>query len=256
MDYREKIDDIIGKLNSYNQSREEHAILIKEVCDIYDNAVNDDLCSSDISLLYYLSNIIGVPQYFDLLCKIKQIDNSVDFANILFISSLLQEATMYISKETKVHFFQKEVIDRFSKDNINRFIISAPTSFGKTFIIYYLIEKLEYSNIALIFPTISLLSENLQRVLSLMKKDVLSKYKLITLSEEEPNLDNNIFIFTPERFMTFVDKNPNQRFDFIFMDEIYKIDNDYMTDDDDEEMTETNRDIAFRIALEIALKIL
>jgi hypothetical protein len=254
MDYREKIDDIIGKLNSFNHSREEHAILIKEVCDIYDYAVNDDLSSSDISLLYYLSNIIGVPQYFDLLCKIKQIDNSVDFTNILFLSSLLQEAAMHISKETKVHFFQKEVINHYIKDSINRYLISAPTSFGKTFIIYYLIEKLEYSNIALLFPTISLLSENLQRVLLLMKQDFLSKYKLITLSEEEPDLDNNIFIFTPERFMTFVDKNPNQRFDFIFMDEIYKIDNDYMSDDDDEEMTETNRDIAFRIALEMALK--
>ncbi|MDY0142597.1 MAG: DEAD/DEAH box helicase family protein [Bacteroidales bacterium] len=253
MDYREKINDIISQINDFDNSREKHSKLIQKVCEIFDSAATLDLSESEMALLYYLANFIGIPQYYDLLCKINKKDDKVVFTNILFISSLLQEANLHIDNYTKVHIFQKEVIEIFNKNTQNRYLISAPTSFGKTFIIYHIINKMQYRNVALIFPTISLLSENLQKVMKLINENFLVDYKLITLSEEKPSEFNNLFIFTPERLMTFIDKNPNQSFDFVFMDEVYKIDNEYVSNDDNFELIETNRDIAFRIALNVAL---
>ena len=75
---------------------------------------------------------------------------------------------------------------------------------------------MKYNNIVLIFPTISLLTENLQKIMD-NNLDYFSDYNKITLSEETMQ-EKNILIFTPERFMTFIDKNPNAKFDFVFID--------------------------------------
>ena len=47
--------------------------------------------------------------------------------------------------------------------------------------------------------------------------------------------------------MSYIDKHKMQRFDFIFIDEIYKIDNQYIIDV--ETIGENERDISFRVAL-------
>ena len=62
---------------------------------------------------------------------------------------------------------------------------------------------MNYENIVLIFPTISLLSENLKRIIDLKQNGYLKDYNVLTLSEEKLAENNNILIFTPERFMTF-----------------------------------------------------
>ena len=50
------------------------------------------------------------------------------------------------------------------------------------------------------------------------------EYKIHSLSEEEFNLsEKNIFIFTPERFLSFMDSHQHLHFDFAFIDEVYKI---------------------------------
>ena len=123
-------------------------------------------------------------QYFDLFCKLNNIEHFDSFSNMLILGSLIKESSLMIDKDTKVHIFQKEVIDRFDKNKCNRFIISAPTSFGKTFIIYHLIEKMNYENIVLIFPTISLLSENLKRIIDLKQNGYLKDYNVLTLMKK------------------------------------------------------------------------
>lgn len=253
MDFSTKINSIISSINNFNFSREKYSDLIVKVCDLFDDAINQELSSTQLSLLYFFSNTIGVPQYFDLLCKRNDIHNNIDFSNNLFLTSLVRESSLFIDFETKVHIFQKEIIEKFEFSRKNRFIMSAPTSFGKTFIIYSIIKRMRYQNVVLLFPTISLLSENLQRLIDLESKKILSNYKIITLSEEIPEGENNIFVFTPERFMTFVDKNPRYHYDFVFMDEIYKIDNEFLSNDEDFELQENSRDISFRIALETAI---
>lgn len=105
---------------------------------------------------------------------------------------------------------------------------------------------MQYQNILLIFPAISLLSENYARLCS---SDSFQEYKIHSLSEEEFNLsEKNIFIFTPERFLSFMDSHQHLHFDFAFIDEVYKIDNSFIIDQ--ETSGENERDTAYRLALE------
>jgi hypothetical protein len=69
-----------------------------------------------------------------------------------------------------------------------------------------------------------------------------------TLSDIDNNYGEfNIFIFTPERFLSFLDKNnENLDLDFIFVDEVYKIDNGYIIDN---EARENERDVAYRMSI-------
>ena len=146
------------------------------------------------------------------------------------MASLMNESSLYLSKNYKLHRYQKEILDKFRKDKQNRYFLSASTSFGKTHLVYDIIEKMEYKNIVLIFPTVALLSENLERILTQNSyKYIKSNYKIHTLSEIDITDDKNIFIYTPERFLSFTDKNKID-FDFVFIDEIYKLDNDYIVD--------------------------
>lgn len=129
--------------------------------------------------------------------------------------------------------------------------MTAPTSFGKTFLVYEIIQKMQYQNVLLIFPAISLLSENYAR---LCKLDTFQSYKIHSLSEEEFSLsEKNIFIFTPERFLSFMDSHQHLHFDFSFIDEIYKIDNSFIIDQ--ETSGENERDTAYRLALEFICKL-
>src|SRR5690606_29289438 len=107
-------------------------------------------------------------------------------------------------------------------------------------------------NIVLIFPTIALLSENLERMISDEEYSYFHEnYSVHTLSEVNELGDKNLFIYTPERFLSFIEKsNLGVKFDFAFVDEVYKIDNDYLID---EELKENERDVAYRLAVHYAL---
>lgn len=111
---------------------------------------------------------------------------------------------------------------------------------------------MRYNNIVLIFPTIALLSENLERLISdenyfFFKEN----YTIHTLSEIEHFGERNLFIYTPERFLSYNEKNEhNLDFDFSFVDEVYKIDNEYIID---EETKENERDVAYRLAVHYCL---
>ena len=60
------------------------------------------------------------------------------------------------------------------------------------------------------------------------------------------------FIMPPERYISFLEKhNTEIKFDFVFIDEIYKIDNEFEID---EEMKENERDVAYRLATFFATK--
>lgn len=165
--------------------------------------------------------------------------------NALTLSALFHDASL-IRGNNKLHRYQKNVLDSFTARQQNRFVLTAPTSFGKTFLVYEVIQKMQYQNILLIFPAISLLSENYARLCS---SDTFQEYKIHSLSEEEFNLsEKNIFIFTPERFLSFMDSHQHLHFDFAFIDEVYKIDNSFIIDQ--ETIGENERDTAYRLALE------
>ncbi len=113
---------------------------------------------------------------------------------------------------------QKEVFDTFQKER--RLIVSAPTSFGKTRIIREIIAHNKYKNIALIMPTVSLLSELYQDMRASIEGYTISKSSKVKIEEDQ----KYILILTPERMCSFLEENPSFQIDFFAMDEIYKID--------------------------------
>ncbi len=113
---------------------------------------------------------------------------------------------------------QKEIFKEFQRSR--RLIVSAPTSFGKTRIVKEIISHNNYKNIALIMPTVSLLSEQYQDI----KRDnidyVVSKSSKVDVDKSK----KYILVLTPERMSAFLEENPDFKIDFFVMDEIYKID--------------------------------
>ncbi|MDE6758425.1 MAG: DEAD/DEAH box helicase [Clostridia bacterium] len=163
---------------------------------------------------------------------------------------------------------QKEVLDEFESSK-EKLFLSAPTSFGKTFllkeIIYRHYEK--YNNIVIVLPTVALLievTEDIEQFNSIHKfgyKIYNSIYRDLEVSER------NIFILTPERVLRLLAIVPDIKIDFFFFDEIYKIDEDIAlkSEDDGSEriqigVVETrhaqrnHRAVAFRLALYYLLK--
>ena len=114
-----------------------------------------------------------------------------------------------------LHPQQAECIDLLFKNN--NMILSAPTSFGKTYVAFEFIARNDFNNIVFIVPTIALMNEIIKKV-----KDRFSdNYNIITNSFEDFE-QKNIFILVPER----VDVeliNKIKEVDFLIFDEIYKL---------------------------------
>ena len=245
MDRNERTTNIIKSYNLYKQDGDS-ASFVKKVCDFFDFMKDKELSSSDLVFLLFLANEAGIPQYYDLLeSKYTNTEiNDEDF-NTLALNASFYEASL-IMGDSKLHRYQKEILDKFCPTKTNRYVLTAPTSFGKTFLVYEIIKKMHYQNILLIFPSISLLSENYAK---LIKSKEFESFDLYSLSEDNIAKEkNNIFVFTPERFLSFMDSNKNFHFDFAFVDEIYKIDNSFIIDQ--ENLSENERDTAYRLALQ------
>lgn len=93
--------------------------------------------------------------------------------------------------------------------------VSAPTSFGKSFVIDAFIKIKKPKNVLIIVPTIALTDETRRRLF----KKFATEYKIITTTEVEP-ADKNIFIFPQERAINYLNKI--DRFDIMIIDEFYK----------------------------------
>jgi len=98
--------------------------------------------------------------------------------------------------------------------------ISAPTSFGKSFVIDSYISIKKPDNILIIVPTIALTDEIRRRIY----KKFSSEYKIITTTDVELS-DKNIFIFPQERAIGYIDVIEN--LDLLVIDEFYKASFDF-----------------------------
>jgi len=254
MDRIEETTNVLKQINKFNSKEISDDILIKSVCDYFNEIKNDALNQSDLKFLKYISNVAGIPHYFDTLSTQFNQETEIEEYNLNTFSSLLYESTLHTNENLKVHKYQMRIMDLFETRKLNRYFLSASTSFGKTHIVFEIIKKMNYGNVVLIFPTIALLSENLEKLISDDNYEYFrSKYKIHTLSEVTEFEENNLFIYTPERFLSFKEKNPTSIiFNFAFIDEIYKIDNEYLLD---EEVKENERDVAYRLSVFYALEI-
>lgn len=159
---------------------------------------------------------------------------------------------------------QKEVVDLFSSLEVKRLLVSAPTSYGKTYLMREIlyINKERYNNVLLVFPTVALLKENTREMNDFVNKKEL-EYKVInTVRTPVESGEKYIFVFTPERALQLMALFPDLEIDFFFFDEIYKIDEDYCNDETDEKEVDSKkksildeaRAKAFRIVLYLLSK--
>ncbi|WP_369782574.1 DEAD/DEAH box helicase [Pseudomonas sp. WC2401] len=93
--------------------------------------------------------------------------------------------------------------------------ISAPTSFGKSFVIDSFISIKKPNNVVIIVPTIALTDETRRRLYPKFS----DTYKIITTTEAVPG-KKNIFIFPQERAITYIPKL--KEIDILVVDEFYK----------------------------------
>lgn len=250
MDRIKETANLVKSLNHVRSGDLPDYEFIKLVCAYFDLVKSDELQPADFQFLKFISNASGIPHYYDLLVNKFAREERLEEIDLKTMASMLYETSLHIDDKTKIHKFQKQILERFEKFEQNRYFLSATTSFGKTFLIYEIIKKLEYQNIALIFPTIALLSENYERLFTNDSyRFFYNEFDIHTLSDvEELDSDSkNIFIYTPERYLSFVDKYPDINIDFVFVDEIYKIDNEYLIDTSNKE---NERDTAYRVALQ------
>ncbi len=98
--------------------------------------------------------------------------------------------------------------------------VSAPTSFGKSFVIDAFISITQPSNVVIIVPTIALTDETRRRLYEKFSDE----YKIITTTDVELS-NKNIFIFPQERVSFYVNQLKN--IDILIIDEFYKASSEF-----------------------------
>lgn len=122
-----------------------------------------------------------------------------------------------LDNEKVLHSQQAEVL-KILMDG-NNLLLSAPTSFGKTFIALEYMKRKSFSNVVFVVPTLALMNELSVKIRKNFGKD----YNIITNSFETFK-KNNIFILVPERIdNNLLNEIDNITIDLLVFDEIYKL---------------------------------
>lgn len=135
-----------------------------------------------------------------------------------------------IDKNISLHPEQMQIIEKIREENA--LIISAPTSFGKTFCVFEYIAKYKPHNVVLIVPTLALVEEYFRKIIR-KYRSAFNDYKVHTNVVENDVFTsdkNNIFILTHDRI---VNENLCERLpkiDFLVIDEVYKLETDKSND--------------------------
>lgn len=224
MDY---VEQLLKAVNEYNDDDLQSQNALRDlVCIVSDN---EELKKNPLirNILYVASQKMRVFGY-NIQNKLYDIP-ALEENNL---STILNESVKqnYRSKVWSNNILdktQKEIVDLFQSLNTKRMLVSAPTSYGKTFIMREIIyiNKNRYKNILLIFPTVALLRENAENMEQLNSDKNLG-YTIIKSVDEKIG-KRNIFVFTPERAIQLISNYPELKIDFFFYDEMYKIDEDF-----------------------------
>lgn len=94
-------------------------------------------------------------------------------------------------------------------------VLSAPTSFGKSLVIDALLAARDFSNVAIVVPTLALMDETRRRLSHLR-----DRYKVITHGTQQ-KAARNLWVMTQERML---EMGVPKELDFFVIDEFYKLD--------------------------------
>lgn len=159
-------------------------------------------------VLNHLIRVIGLYPYLDL--------KTATWEDRLIYDLFKVEAGL--NKPVTLHREQSFLLKRLLEgENI---AVSAPTSFGKSFVIDAFISIAKPNNIVIIVPTIALTDETRRRIFSKFGHI----YKIVTTVDVNLS-DKNIFIFPQERAVNYINKI--SEIDILIVDEFYKASIDF-----------------------------
>ena len=142
------------------------------------------------------------------------------------------------------HHGQIQVLAKLLDDKVSSLAVVAPTSFGKTKLVDYYIEKKQPKKVIIIQPTIALLQETFFRLKEKFKN---SDYQICMDQEDfDPGSEKWISIWTQERCLEWLQANEGfeEFLDLFVIDEFYLIDpNRNLVDDDSKEVIDERSEI-------------
>ena len=148
------------------------------------------------------------------------------FESIIYNALAVSE----IDSGIALHPEQINIISQISSNDA--LIVSAPTSFGKTFCIFEYIAKYRPDNVVLIVPTLALVEEYYKKIIKKYRSSY-EGYKIYTNVSEEKDYDftgRNIFVLTHDRVVQESILAKIEKIDFLVIDEVYKLETDKEND--------------------------
>jgi len=197
--------------------------------------------SQNVSDTYSIDDVIDISElrkeYIRLLDKGISEQELVNISDDLFSLGL----TVYSKKYSFDSIIYNSVSNSFLDSNISLYpeqvkliaeinnsdalIISAPTSFGKTFCVFEYIARHKPQNVVLIVPTLALVDEYLKKIISKYKESF-KIYKKYINFDPETKIDYdayNLFILTHDKVVENNSYNLIKNIDFLVIDEVYKL---------------------------------
>lgn len=139
-------------------------------------------------------------------------------------------ASSYLDESISLHPEQRKVLSMIETNK--GLVFSAPTSFGKTFIVFEYICRYKPHTVVMVVPTLALIDEYKQKIIKKYKRQF-SEYCIHLSIDVDKKYDfskKNIFIVTHDRV---IDENIVSIFpsvDFLVIDEVYKLQKDTSND--------------------------
>lgn len=139
-------------------------------------------------------------------------------------------ALSHLDPNISLHPEQLNIVNIIDENDAT--ILSAPTSFGKTYSVFEYIVREKPDNIVLVVPTLALVEEYLKRIIK-KYKEKFTEYKVYINIDEDKYYDfsgKNIFILTHDKVVNDRMYTKLEKIDFLVIDEVYKLKKDL--DDD------------------------
>lgn len=234
-------DTILQGKNNYELTEKEYNDLLR-FADILSRASDSKHRQDSYKIVSYMNELYGEDNEFktiaeSILIKLgnfpaEKLINGNNQKLYIDIETRIDKAikeTYQITPDNNYTFTDKQY-ELFEKlKNSNHYSFSGPTSFGKSFIIeefikYIISERKGIDNIAILVPTRALIAQTRNQLKANIKD---TRYRIIEYPDI-PNIYMNtknkfVFIFTPERLVTYLGNNENPNIDYMFIDEAQKI---------------------------------
>lgn len=141
--------------------------------------------------------------------------------NSLFYNAI---ASSKLDSNISLHPDQYKALKLLEKNQ--GLILSAPTSFGKTYVVFEYIARFLPQTVFLVVPTLALIDEYKKKIIN-THKHIFGRYKVFTSINNETDyseFDYKMFIVTHDRVLEETSFDTIDNIDLLVIDEVYKLD--------------------------------